>query len=431
MNYFSCADISIPLPLVTAISWTKTAKTVQRQGGAIVSRGFEPAEISVRVAINAAVCEVFALDYAEWIETLRGIDPWRMSPCGTARIGGFAIYPELDFAITNANKTIATDAAGGICAMELDLVFSGVALAKEVSRERALQMDRVVDVPNVTLSVGDRSLSVQDGLSIAEFSTAPDALHLVVECGSDMDLVSRDGFLEKLSANGIVTADLPTGSTKFYVAMAFLMNDQLIVEGSIYPQESQQTISETYVDQDVADILADLCRRAGLSCDVLAHGHVDYYRADGTPMDCIREIAESAGIVISYRQGRATFAFLPRDIMAAYQLDYLEMRDDSESEPISGCFWYDTVNLHITGDVDKRTLRVLSRFRAADDFSAQCLAVARFRRHRIVVSGDIDPRIDSYSVVSVVSNDSVIDCLVTWFSCDWINNIMEVELNYI
>ena len=431
MNYFSCADISIPLPFVTAISWTKTAKTVQRKGGSIVSRGFEPAEISVRVSINAAVCGVFALDYAQWLETLRGIDPWRMSPCGTARIGGFAIYPELEFAVTNANKTIVTDEAGGICAMELDLVFSGVSLAKEVSRERALQMDRVVDVPNVTLSVGDRSLSVQDGLSIAEFSTEPDALHLVVECGSDMDLVSRDGFLEKLSENGIVTADLPTGSTKFFVTMAFLMNDQLAIEGSIYPQESQQTISETYVEKDIVDILEDLCGRAGLPCDILAHGHVDYYRADGTPMDCIREIAESAGIVASYRQGRATFSFLPRDISASYQLEYIEMRDDSESEPISGCFWYDSINVHVTGNVDKRTLRVLSKFRSAADFSAECLAVARFRRNRIVVSCDIDPRIDSYSVVSVVSNDSVIDCLVTWFSCDWINNLMEVELNYL
>lgn len=431
MNFLSCADITIPLPLVSSVSWTKTAKTVQKKGGAIVSRGFEPAEISVRAGINCAVCAAFGLDFGQWAETLRSLAPGRLSPSGTMRVAGFAIYPELEFALTNANRTIQADECGTVSAIEVDLVFSGVSVAKEVSRERALQMDRATEIPKVTLSVGDRSLSVQDGLALVEFVTEPDAIHLLIECGSDMDLVSRDGFLEKLSEGGRVIAELPTGTTEFHVVMAYLMSEQLSIDGSIYPQQSQQSISKTYTDCDISDIFGDLCDLAGIPCDCRASGQIDYYRANGTPLDCIRDLMESAGMVASYRQGRATFAFLPGEIVASYSIEYLSMDSDSDAEPVSGCLWYDGVNLHVTGAIDGCTVRILSKFRAENDFSAQCLALARYRRHRIVVTCDVDPRIDSHSVVSVASNDAAIDCLVDWFSTDWINNAQELELCYL
>lgn len=431
MNYITCGSLSIPLPLVQAISWTKTAKTVEKKGGFVSARGFEPAEISARVVLNNAVCAAFGLSFREMMETLSALAPSRLAPSSAFRVAGFPIYPELEFALTNCNRTTTADHAGGISAMELDLVFSGVSRAKEVSRERALQMARAADIPHVTLSVGAASLSVQDGLAIVEMRTEPDSIHLVIECGMDLDLVSRDDFLEKFTENGLVTVQLPTGKTAFHVISAFLVGNELAIDGAIYPSQAQRYISQTWYDSDISEIVPWLFARAGVECDCRASGAVDYYHADGSPLLCIKYFLESAGLVVSYRQGRATVAFLPDNIAPQYNLEYISMRGDDGAEPISGCVWDDGVNRHVTGQIDANTLRIRSCFRSSADYSARCLALATYRRNRVVVGCDIDPRIDSHSVVSIVSNDSIVNCLVSWYIADWVENTHEIELNWL
>ena len=89
------------------------------------------------------------------------------------------------------------------------------------------------------------------------------------------------------------------------------------------------------------------------------------------------------------------------------------------------------MNRHVTGQIDANTLRIRSCFRSSADYSARCLALAAYRRNRVVVGCDIDPRIDSHSVVSVVSNDSIVNCLVSWYIADWVENTHEIELNWL
>lgn len=431
MQYLTCANLSLPLPLVQSISWAKTAKTVEKKGGVIEARGFEPCEVSARVVLNHAVCDGFGLSFRDMADLLSGLTPGRLDPSSMLRIAGIPIYPELEFSLTNCNRTVTADYTGWIDAMELDLVFSGVARSKEVSRERALQMDAMADIPLVSMELDGKRLSVQDGLAVVEMQTEPDAIRLVVECGTDLDLVSRDDFLEKFIDGGKVIAELPTGTTEFYAISAYLVGNELSIDGSIFPAQSQQFISHTWYDSDIYEIVPWLCGKAGIECDCRARGAIDYYHANGAPLDCLRAFLESAGLVISYRQGRATVAFLPSEIVAAYELQYVSMESDDDGEPIKGCVWNDGLNWHITGAIDANALRVHSCFRAAADYSARCLALARYRAHRIVVRTEIDPRIDSHSVVSIATNDAVVNCLVSWYAVNWVDNTQEIELNYL
>jgi hypothetical protein len=244
-----------------------------------------------------------------------------------------------------------------------------------------------------------------------------------------MGLVSRDDFLTSILDGGKVLADLPTGKTIFYVVAAYLVDTELVIDGSIYPVQSQQTIAKTYMDCEISEILTDLCKFAGIECTCKIHGNVEYFKAFGAPLDCIKALQNSAGFIMSYRQGGLTIADVPSDIFASYHLDYLEMQDDRDSEPISGCYWHDGINKAITGTLDKNSIRINSAFRSKEDYSKHCLAFARYMKNQIVVILDINTRIDSYSVVSLQSNDSIITAMVEHFENDWINNLQTLELH--
>lgn len=429
MNYFTCGAISLPLCFVQSVAWSKTAKVYQHTGGYISSRGYESSELSVRVSVSPAVCEAFGLSLKDWYAEIDKIVTDRLSPSGVLRIAGYAIYPELEFALTNINKTVLADLAGETGVIEADMVFSGVKASKEVFRERALQMDSTVEIPKVTLSVNGKDLQIQDGFQITEFKTTPDSLHIAIECGSDMDLVSRGGFLTDILDGGKVIVDLPTGKTAFYVATAFLVDEELVIDGSIYPALSQQTITKTYLDCDLSEILSDLAKFAGIECTCKTSGHVDYFRAFGTPVDCMRGLQGSAGFIMSYREGKVTIGDVPKELVPAYHLEYLGMEDDRDSEPITGCYWFDGVNKHITGEIGNNSLRVQSIFRSTEDYSQRCLDYARYMKNAVTVTLDINPRIDAHSVVSIQSNDSILNVMVESFENDWINNTQELELH--
>lgn len=431
MNYFSCANISLPLPFVTAVSWSKTAKTVEHTGGYLSSRGFEASEVSVRISVNPMICIAFGLKIKEWYQYIENIVTDRLSPSGVLRIAGYAVYPELEFALTNINKTVQYDSAGEAGIIEADLVFSGVRASKEVFRERALQMDTTVAIPKVKIVVGSKELAIQDGFQLTEFVTTPDSVHLAIECGSDMDLVSREGFLTDILYGGKVVSELPTGTTAFYVVSAYLVDSELVIEGSIYPTQSQQIVTKTYLDCDIKDIITDLCSLAGIECDCKINGEVQYYRAFGTPVDCLRALQTSAGFIMSYRQGKVTIADVPKEIFSQYHLEYLEMQDDRDSEPISGCYWYDGINKSITGTLGTNSIRISSVFRSTQDFSGKCLALARYLKNQIVVTLNINEQVDSHSVVSLQSNDSIITGMVEHYENDWINNLMTLEIHTI
>lgn len=432
MNSLICANIEIPLCFVQSISWSKRAKTVSHNGGYISSRGFEGSEISVKIVIDLMICKAFNLNPIEVFNTFNSLKSDRLAPSGVFYLGGFPIYPELEFALTNINKTEIADLSGSIAHAEADLVFSGVKAVKNVVRNRALELEPDTPVPDVILSVDDQTLSIQDSIQITEFKTEPDSISLILSIGSDMDLISRGGFLTKLTEKGVIEARLPQGITRYYVIQADLVEETLTLSGSIYPQQSNQILTKTYQDTDLQEIISDLARYAGIDCVCLVSGHVDYYRAFKTPLECLRDLQQSAGFIMSYRQGILTCADVPEAIEGVSNLDYLSLTQDSDTEPIHGCYWYDGINQDSSGVIDNSAIQIQSCFRSdSGNWAERCLKFARYSKNSIVVFSDINPQLDTHSAVILASNDSVLDCLCEWIVFDWIQNTMQVECHYL
>lgn len=431
MNSVICANIEIPLCFVQSISWGKKAKTYQHNGGYISARGFEGAEISMKISIDLAVCNAFGIDAAEMFRAFDELKTDRTAQSGVFYFAGFPIYPELEFALTNINKTEISDYTGKTGKAEADLVFSGVKAVKNVVRNRALELEPLNNIPDVVLIVDDKRLNVQDSMQINEFKTAPDSIDISISIGSDMDVISRDGFLSALIERGTIEADLPQGTTKYYVIQADLVEEQLTISGSVYPQTANQVLTKTYQNADLKDIINDICSIAGIDCECLVSGSVDYYRAFKTPLECLKDLQSTCGFIMSFRAGKLTIADVPTQINASYQINYIEMVQDSDTEPIHGCYWFDGINQYTSGTVDSSAIQIQACLRSYQDWAEKCLNFARYSKNMIVVVSDINASIDTHSAVILASNDAVIDCLCEWVEFDWINNTMQAELHYL
>ena len=416
---------------VQSVSWGKKARTVTHGGGYVSARGFESSEVSVKIGVDYTTCKVFNIDPAMVFQTIESLKTDRVSQSGVLYIGGIPIYPELEYALTNINKTEIADLTGKVSSIECDLVFSGVKAVKNVVREKALELSPETPIPELTLSVNGIEQRIQDAFQITEFTTEPDSISLVLSIGSDLDLISRDGFLTELLNGGEIKADLPQGTTVFYVVQADLVDEQLSLSGSIYPQRANQILTKTYQDTDLDEIISDIVRYAGIACLCMVPGHIDYYRAFKTPIECLKDLQASAGFIMSYRQGVLTVADVPDSIEGFGELGYYETQEDSDTEPIHGCYWYDGINQDSSGVIDSSAIQIQSCFRSSEKWAERCLKYARYSKNAIVVVSDINTQIDTHSCVTISIQDAVIDCMVEWPVFDWVNNIQQTELHYL
>lgn len=427
MQYLSCAEFNLPMCFVQSISWQKRARTVQHYGGYVTSRGFETAEISAKLHIDFASCKTFGFDPQNIFALIDATITSRTAQSGVFRLGRYAIYPELEFAITNINKTYSPEFG----VIECDCVWSGVKAVKNVSRENALETQPFDSLPGIALSVGASSLTIQDFAGVNQMITTPDAITVVLSIGSDMDLVNREGFLRDLLNGGTVEAALPQGKTLYYIVQADLTDEQLSIVGSVYKPQSMRAITHTYQDMSLKAIIDDLAASAGITCECITTGQINYYRAFGTPLDAIRELQHGAGFIMSIRDGVLTCVDVPGEINAQTEIEFVDMQADTDSEPINGCYWYDGINQHTAGTLDKTSIHIHSPFRSSADYSGRCLSYARYQKNSIVVQSEINQSVNTHSAVIVRSNDSLIPCIVEWYEFDWLNNVMSLELHYL
>ena len=134
---------------------------------------------------------------------------------------------------------------------------------------------------------------------------------------------------------------------------------------------------------------------------------------------------------MSIRDGVLTCVDVPGTINAQTEIEFVDMQADTDSEPINGCYWYDGINQHTSGTLDKTAIHIHSPFRSSADYSGRCLAYARYQKNSIVVQSEINQSLNTHSAVIIRSNDSLIPCMVEWYEFDWLNNVMSLELHYL
>lgn len=433
MQYLSWASVQIPLAFVTGLSFRKTAKTVEHTGGYISARGFEASEISAQVEVSRATCMAMGLNFNEWFSFLDGLSVETNGEAGAVTLGGYPLYPELKFALTNKNTTRVTDLASSApISIACDIVLSGVECVKEVNRQRTLEFDADGHVlPKISLTVNGQTLVVQDSTTVSKMNVTPNACELEICLGADRSNINREAFLNDLldEKTATVTLGLPLGDVTYHIIWADLTHGILQISGSIFTEAANQVLTETFDDCDLSDILQYLCDALGLKADIQAHGHVDHYQLNNSPMAALEALQQSAGFVVSAHLGAVTFAFLPDSVTSQKTLE-LTIEEDSMDELTSGVIWRDGENEFTSGDTSGEVMKVDSAFLSADSqWADKCLKFAQYKANALVVSGDMDNEIRHHSQVSIPKDTGDVTGLVDYYILDFVSNVMRLEVH--
>lgn len=436
MQYLTWSSIQIPVGFVTGLSMRKTAKTVEHTGGFVSARGFETAEISAQIEVTRAKCMALGVDFNHWYGVIDGLAVEKDGESGAVTIGGYPLYPELKFALTNKNTTRVTDLASAApVSIACDLALSGVECVKEVVRQRSLEFDaESLPMPKISLTVDGKTLTVQDSTTVSKMNVTPNSCEIELCLGTDRNNVNRDAFLNSLidEKTATVTLGLPLGDMTYHIIWADLTDGILQISGSIFNEAANQTLTETFEDCDIADIIQYLCGKLGISADVQVQGHVDYYRLNDTPIDALESLQQSAGFVVSGHLGKLTFAFLPKSVESQRTLDDLTIEEDGMDELISGVVWRDGENEITEGDSAGEVLKVQSVFRSNEAaFAKQCLRRAQYLAGNLVVSGDIVPEIRHHSQVAIPKDTGEVAGIVDYFVMDYVSNVMRLEIRQV
>lgn len=436
MQYLTWSSIQIPVGFVTGLSMRKTAKTVEHTGGYVSARGFETAEISAQLEVTRARCMALGLDFNEWYGVIDGLSVETNGEAGAVTIGGYPLYPELMFALTNKNTTRVTDMASSApMSIACDLALSGVECVKEVVRQRSLEFDaESLPMPRISLTVDGKTLTVQDGTTVSKLNVTPESCEIEVHLGTDRNNVNRDAFLTSLidEKTATVTLGLPHGDMTYHIIWADLNAGVLQITGSIYDETANQTLTETFEDCDIADIIGYLCGKLGIEADNRVHGHVDYYRLNDSPLEALEALQRSAGFIVSGYLGRLTFAFLPESIEPQRMLEDLTIEEDGMNELVSGVVWRDGEHEFAKGDSAGEVLKVVSVFRSEEaGFAKQCLRRAQYRAGSLVVSGDLVPEIRHHSQVGIPKDTGEVAGIVDYYTMDYVSNVMSLEIRQV
>lgn len=434
MQYLSWASVQIPLAFVTGLSFRKTAKTVEHTGGYISARGFEASEISAQVEVSRATCMAMGLNFNEWFGVLDGLSVETNGEAGAVTLGGYPLYPELKFALTNKNTTRVTDLASSApISIACDIVLSGVECVKEVNRQRTLEFDADGHVlPKISLTVNGQTLVVQDSTTVSKMNVTPNACELEICLGADRSNINREAFLNDLldEKTATVTLGLPLGDVTYHIIWADLTHGILQISGSIFTEAANQVLTETFDDCDLSDILQYLCDALGLKADIQAHGHIDHYQLNDTPMAALEALQQSAGFVVSSHLGEVTFAFLPPSVTSQKTLEGLTIEEDGMDELTSGILWRDGEHEVTAGDTTGELLKVDAVFLSSDaKWAEQCLRFAQYKANALVVSGDMDNEIRHHSQVSIPKDTGDVTGLVDYYILDFVSNVMRLEVH--
>ena len=298
MQYLECGKVKIPMCYVQAVSWNRKARTAIRTGGYLVPRGFETTEISIRATFNVGIAQANNRDlYNDYI-AFDSLVTERLDNPSICTLAGYPICPSLLFALTSINKTRLYDSAFDPT-IECDIILAGVRVAKESSRNRAMDFtdeQTVNDIPKITLECEGKSLELSGTYALSDFKSSPDSCSIVIAISDDMAVAKQPAFLEALvRKEATFSVSYQTGLTKYWVADASLADNILSLTGTVLPPESLKTYVKTYWNQSLKAILTDLCKEIGIECKTYFDDFsIEYFQSKTTPIDAINNLLSSS-----------------------------------------------------------------------------------------------------------------------------------------
>lgn len=421
MKYLTCGDkLRVPMTLVSGLSWTDTARTVEKTGGYSRSLGYEAVTLSVRINFNADTASLS-------VDTEKGLKAlfYQLNELATdcvdepARliVGDFEPEPEMLFALTSCNRSQTYDPRFDPT-LEMDLVFSGVRCVKEEARNNALtEQETSGQLPEIIIKRGGRELKVRDAYNLDTLVIRDSSVEIGFTVRDDLTIIDRDGyFVDMIDGKTTVMVD----KNEYYVVSASVEANRVELTGSFWSIDSQKPFVKTYRDTDLKVLFTELAERAGVKADVRVSGHVDYFLNTTSPMESIAGLVESCGALALWRGGKLMIVDVPEVLGVGTELEaQIDAANDSQ-EIISSCVWADGIKSDRAGDNKGEGVSIASVY-SGDGKAKQCLKRAVLRQHTIKVECPVALGIEQGATVTVSVANSMVSGVVVGYEANYLS----------
>lgn len=421
MEYFTIQTINFPCTFITALSYSKQAETVQNARGFNRFQRMANAEISLRINVTRAVCMASDESFSKWDDLLsedivaKGTEPTH------AYLAGNPLYAELLFAITSMTRTNVYDELGELVSFECDLTMTGVSLAKDASRTKALIFSETeqAEFPEITITANGNTLSLDDKTVLTNL--------VLNEKGGDLSIAFQDGskLVSRDVLSGLIgdpdAAVQVNGYGKFHVIEADLVDDDLSIRFSVFPVEWNQVETFSKTNATLPDIFSGWADDTNIT--------IAYIHSRETKISLLKEIANSLGLLVDY----STKAFHAVPYKLSSTTDFQTYIDeDTQTETITKLIWCDHVHQYTVGRDDGACIEVDSCCVINQKIVAErCLKYAQFMQNAIKLTLPYDKRVRLFSVINIIKNVTRIPAMVTHYEIDFMANEMRIEASYI
>lgn len=420
---------SIPLTCITGLSYSVQGNIVDYSNLSCRCLGINPVSVQVQITLSQATC----IDYDVFKNLARELaqtKPSKSSKPSMITIGGQIILPQLQFMLSSTNLTYSSDRNGRLQEMDISWTLMGSRVIKDENRNTELRTNNAdVIMPKVTMHCLGKTLECSQDISICELRLSG--------FGGRIDLLLADTYKDILRESWLTDVVSAEDSYfeienygKFYIFKGNMDSDVNWIgfELTKFSKDWYKNQTKTFISNDnkmfnLKDVFP--------SANIKSKAKFSYLKYDDSPINMLYKMQDSLGYLIGLR-GDNIYLYDPPQSISSGQVTYDFLMDgDTMTAPITKVIMRDGVNEFEAGDDSGESFFVNTECRVEESSAKNVLNYAKFNQNMITMTTPLDKRIAIGSIININNGQKIINCVVTEYDIDFLNNSITLELHYV
>ena len=421
-------NMKIPLTCITGLSYSLQGNIVDYNNLSCRCLGINPVSVQVQITLSQATC-IDTNAFQNLARELSQTKPSKNSTPSMITIGGQVILPQLQFMLSSTNLTYSSDRNGRLQEMDISWTLMGSRVIKDENRNIELRTNNSVIMPKVTLHCLGKTLECAQDISICELRLSG--------FGGRIDLLLADTYKDILRESWLVDVVSAEDSYfeienygKFYIFKGNMDSDVNWIgfdltkfDKSWYKNQTKTFISNDNKLFGLKDVFP--------CATVKSKARFSYLKYDDSPINILYKMQDSLGYLIGLK-GDNIYLYDPPIEIPSGQVTYDFLVDnDTMTAPITKVIMRDGVNEFVAGDDSGESFFVKTECRVEESSAKNVLNYAKFNQNMITITIPLDKRIAIGSIININNGQKIINCVVTEYDIDFLNNSITLELHYV
>ena len=412
-------SFSIPITCITGLSYSLQGNIVDYSNLSCKCIGINPVSVQIQIELSRATC-IDADLFKRLASELSQVRPSKTVDPSPLVIAGNIVVPQMKFMLSSTNISYQSDRLGNLLQMDISWTLSGSRVIKDENRNTELRTNNPVIMPNVTMHCLGKTLECSQDISICELRLSG--------FGGRIDLLLADTYKDILRESWLTDVVNAEDSYfeienygKFYIFKGNMDSDCNWIGFDLtkfnkqwYKNQTKTLINNNNKLYTLKDVFP--------STEVKSKAKFSYLKYDDSPINMIYKLQDSLGYLIGLR-GDNIYLYDPPIEIPSGQVtyDYL-IENDTLTAPITKVFLRDGVSEFQAGDDSGETFFVNAECRIEKDSAENVLRYAKFNQNMLVLNIPLDKRIAIGSIININNGQKIINCVVTEYDIDFLNN---------